>query len=125
MNDLFKDNAIADVRYYKQPVTKSWQYHDHMVVDDGEHVLVMITSDDRAQDLRTRVAASLNLEKFDLVFIPISTANRNYIDFVNDHTITRRAAQDLFEESKNEKLDDIIERDAQQKDTSKEAAKAA
>lgn len=96
-----------------------------MVVDDGEHVLVMITSDDRAKDLQTRVAASLNLEKFDLVFIPISTANRNYIDFVNDHTITRRAAQDLFEESKEEKLDDIIERDAVQKDTSKEAAKAA
>lgn len=97
-----------------------------MIVDDGEHVLVMITSDDRAKDLQTRVAASLNIEKFDLVFIPISTANRNYIEFVNDHTITRRAAQELLEQSKGENLDDIIANEGgEQKDTSKEAAKAA
>lgn len=125
ITDLFTDNVVADVRTYKQAVTKSWDKHGHIIVDDGEHVLVMVVSDDRMKDLQTSVEKSLNLQKFDLVFIPVSTANRNYIDFVNDHTITRQAAIQLRQEEKEQDLDDIDESSPDAKAESKEAAKAA
>ena len=51
ITDLFMDNVVADVRTFKQPVTKSWDKHGHIIVDDGEHVLVMVVSDDRMKDL--------------------------------------------------------------------------
>ena len=86
------DNIVADVRSFKTPITKTWYKNGFEIIDDGEHNLVLITSDDRLKDLEKTVAETLKQENFDLVYIPISTGNRNYIDWVNDQTITRLAA---------------------------------
>jgi len=89
---LFYDNVIADARTFKDPVSRHFLKHGHQVVEDGEHKIVMVTSDDRAQDLVKTVGQQLNYDKFDLVFVPISTGNKNYIEWVSSQTVKRSAA---------------------------------
>jgi len=82
ITNLFYDNIVADVRYFKQPLSKSYMKNGHIIVEDGEHQLVVVTSDDRADDLLKSVQKTTGQDKFDMVNIPLSTGNRNYIEWV-------------------------------------------
>ena len=88
-----------------------------IIVEDGEHELIVITSDERAKDLLTSVQKTTGNDKFDMVFIPVSTGNRNYIEWVGDQTISRSAAKALMEKGSSdgtdeEGLDDVEEESA-------------
>jgi len=53
-------------------------------------------------------------DKFDMVFIPVSTGNRNYIEWVSDQTISRSAAKAMLQKASSdgtdeEGLDDVEE----------------
>jgi hypothetical protein len=50
----------------------------------------------------------LNFEKFDLVFVPISTGNKNYLEWVGSQTIKRSAAQSALQKEDSEVPDDQI-----------------
>ena len=90
---LFQDNIVADARRFKHPTYRSFSKRGHQIVEDGEHKVIMVTSDDRQKDLVTSVGNFLNNEKFDLIFIPIATGNKNYIEWVSNQTIKPSAAQ--------------------------------
>jgi len=93
VNELFYENLVADTRTFRTGLTKSFMKNGHEVIfDDGEHNIVMMTSDDRRQDLMKTIKKVTNDEKYDLVFIPVSTGNKDYIEWVSDQTITRNAA---------------------------------
>jgi uncharacterized protein involved in tolerance to divalent cations len=108
VENLFFDNVVADARTFKDPVSRHFLKHGHQVVEDGEHKIIMVTSDDRAQDLVKTVGSVLNYEKFDLVFVPISTGNKNYLEWVGSQTIKRTAAQSAMQNEDSEVPDDQI-----------------
>lgn len=109
IENLFFENVVADARTFKEPVSRHFLKHGHQIVEDGEHKLVMVTSDDRAQDLVKTVGSLLNYEKFDLVFVPISTGNKNYFEWVNGQTIKRSAAQSALQNDEAEVPDDQVD----------------
>jgi uncharacterized protein involved in tolerance to divalent cations len=82
ITNLFMDNIIADVRTSKQPLTKSFMKNGKIIVEDGEHQIIVITHNDRQADLLKSVQTTTGMEKFDMVNIPVSTGNRNYIEWV-------------------------------------------
>jgi uncharacterized protein involved in tolerance to divalent cations len=109
INNLFFENVVADARTFKAPVTKSYLKSGHLIVEDGEHNIVVITHNDRAKDLLKTVQTTVGNDKFDLVFIPISTGNRNYIEWVADQTISRSAALSLMNKEDAEVPDDQLD----------------
>ena len=108
IENLFYDNSVADARTFKDPLSRHFLKHGHQIVEDGEHKIIMVTTDDRAQDLVKTVGSLLNYEKFDLVFIPISTGNKNYFEWVNGQTIKRTAAQSALQSDDAEVPDDQV-----------------
>jgi len=106
IENLFFENVIADARTFKDPLSRHFLKHGHQIVEDGEHKIIMVTSDDRAQDLVKTVGSLLNYEKFDLVFVPISTGNKNYFEWVSGQTIKRSAAQSALQNDDSEVPDD-------------------
>lgn len=114
INNLFYENIVADVRTFKQPLTKSFMKNGNIIVEDGEHEIIVITSDDRAKDLLASTQKTTGNDKFDMVFIPVSTGNRNYIEWVADQTISRSAAKAMMQKANSdgndeEGLDDVEE----------------
>lgn len=114
INNLFFENVVADVRTFKQPMTKSFMKNGNIIVEDGEHEIIVITSDDRSKDLLSTVQKTTGNDKFDMVFIPVSTGNRNYIEWVADQTISRSAAKAMMQKANSdgndeEGLDDVEE----------------
>lgn len=115
IDNLFFENVVADARTFKAPVTKSYLKSGHQIVEDGEHNIVMITHNDRTKDLLKTVQTTVNNDKFDLVFIPISTGNRNYIEWVSDQTVTRSAALANLKNDDAEVPDDQLDAAPQDK----------
>lgn len=115
INNLFFENVVADVRTFKQPLTKSYLKSGKIIVEDGEHEIIVITSEDRAKDLLKTVQTTTGNDKFDMVFIPVSTGNRNYIEWVSDQTISRSAAKAMMQKANSDDgadedgLDDVEE----------------
>lgn len=109
LENLFFENIVADARTFKEPVSRHFLKQGHQIVEDGEHKIIMVTADDRQQDLVKAIGTLLNYEKFDLVYLPISTGNKNYFEWVSDQTIKRSAAQSALQNSDAEVPDDQFE----------------
>lgn len=112
IESLFFENIIADARTFKEPFSRHFVKNRRQVSEDGEHKIIMVTSDDRAPDLLKTVGSVLNNEKFGLVQLPISTGNKNYFQWVAGQTIKRSAAQSAFQNSETEIPDDQIVKDS-------------
>lgn len=85
---LFQDNLIADSWYTKnQGMSKTTIVDGDMQTDEGERKLVFVTTELRAPALAARVTEVLGGKGQDVVFWKAKTGNKEYIDFVNDHTV--------------------------------------
>lgn len=106
IENLFFENVVADARTFKEPVSRHFLKSGHQIVEDGEHKVIMVTTDDRAKDLVKTCGKLLNNEKFEMDFIPISTGNKNYFEWINGQTIKRSAAQSALQNELAEVPDD-------------------
>jgi uncharacterized protein involved in tolerance to divalent cations len=109
IENLFFENVVADARTFKEPISRHFSKHGHQIVEDGESKIIMVTHEDRSQDLVKTIGSLLNYEKFDLVYLPISTGNKNYFEWVSNQTIKRSAAQSALQNTDAEVPDDQVE----------------
>lgn len=108
IENLFFENVVADARTFKEPVSRHFLKNGHQIVEDGEHKIIMVTTDDRGKDLAKTCGKLLNNDKFELDLVPISTGNKNYFEWANGQTIKRSAAQTAYKNDLAEVPDDQV-----------------
>ena len=78
-----------------------------MSTDIGERKLVFVTTQSRAAALSAKVVELLGDKTQDLVYYNTKTGNKNYINFVQDHTVypdpaavrAKQSPQSIIEEN--------------------------
>ena len=98
---LFQKTMIADVTDYQHDVSRRYLANGKMSINEAQHGLIMITSDDRIPELIEAVAASQvnktsNPGYFDLVVTPLATGSVEYIKWVKEQTMKVLADEPAF-----------------------------
>lgn len=90
---LFFNNLIADARRVPDGISRAYVRHGHEVTEDGEQKLIFVTDEDRMDEMVKTIGEHMHNHLFDLVFVPVATGHRQYIEWDKDQTITNEGAE--------------------------------
>lgn len=82
MEVLFYDNLIADCEIIQNHIHRSYLVDGKIVTEDGDHEMLMMTSNDRLDDALKRIAEKIGNNNHDAMVTSPATGNKNYINWV-------------------------------------------
>ena len=82
-NFIFWDNLASDCEILSTGYSRTFLADGKEIIEDGEHQMICLTSDDRLEELINVVTTKVMSSKVDLITTTPITGNKNYFEYIN------------------------------------------